>query len=302
MSKTLRTVGVIAGAVALIASGAGALAGAGLISATGVGGASFAAIASTAAIASPVATQGVQLETKPMTAINLFLDHRQAYVVTDQGHFTPDGIIGALGSKTITFAALPMTVSFFGRHRPVELMEELDALLPLPRVDSFLAAMPQALRRLRARIALAHPEAEGTPLNDVGLWIASYDRDRRAPGIHMTTSYRLASHPQHKPYTLVDLDPGYVAPAVDLAKLLPRGYVDQPRRDGWRILQAQRRFTFGPHGGGCRVAGAGELYTVGAQGVTVQAIGRFPEQVGERADPTRLGCKVADRPFSLAAA
>lgn len=286
MSGVARTVGVVAGVAASAALFVGAVA---------TGNPALAAVAAKvaaiASVASPPADIGAAIQEKPMPAINLCADHRRAYLATDSGYFDPStGRIVALGGKALVLPDVQMAIGISGSGSPAELMQNLNTTCEHGTQRAILAALPNAI----ACMAVERKALNPTGWSTVRLWIASYDRVRAKPRLFTVASDPDPSSP-HIPPLVVNGVRGWATglTPVQVATLLPAGYVANPRADLTRMFEAQRGYAFPHMGGRCGVAGDCDLYTVSRRGVTVETLIRFPEGVGAVPNPAAPGEVVA---------
>ncbi|WP_375403454.1 hypothetical protein [uncultured Sphingomonas sp.] len=279
MAKALRTVGKVAGIISTIA--------------IAVGRPEIAAIA--AAVATPAALAAPITGKPPMSAVNVFTDNRRAYLATDGAAFNCDtGAIAELGSKAVMMPSLHMAFAVTGRGYPGPIIAALDRhVSPVRELTqgAILQAMPAAVREVRYRLAVDWPDDEARGHNQVRVFIAAYDRIRARPRALSIISDPIGDEPPGDAYRLREIE-GYVSPALDPAtikRLLPHGYITDPKADARRILEEQRRVPFAGLGGRCGVGGTCEFYTVSRKGVEAEQIVRFPEVVGEVPNPGTPG-------------
>ena len=267
MSGVLRTVGKVAGIVALVATVAGNPAIAAIAS----------AVAPNAAIAAPLTAR------HPMTAMNLFEDGRRAYIAADSAYFLPDATIAYHAGKVACLPEFHLAIGLQGHGTPGGLVHEIERVCPIGTQADVLSALPEALAGYRLTL-------EG----DTRLWLASYDRSRAAPRLHHIATNATPDVPQAVPYVLHDVE-GWTTGLTpdDVAAALPEGYIADPVEDSRRLLNAQRQYAFPHLNGACGVGGTGWLYTVSRRGVSWRPILQFPEQAGEKCDPAKAGEVIA---------
>jgi hypothetical protein len=273
---------MIAGGVALLAgtaltAGIGGIAAAGILQSV----ATYAGIAST--IASPGADTLTRLE-RPMTAISMFDDRHRAYMVTDGGQFDiRTGRVISLEPKVLMLPALRMAIGLQGWGSPYTLCDAMSDACEEATQREFLDKLPTALAAMR----LVAPEP---PASETRLWVGMFDTEKNAPRMLTVQSGPMPDGDPAPPFELVQSE-GAVSGLTtgELASILPTGWPENPVRDGRRILAAQRARPFAAIGGGCGVAGECGLYTISRFGVSYRPLVRYPDAVGELADPAAAG-------------
>lgn len=268
MSKVLGTVGKIAGLVSTIARAVGAPQVAMIASAV-------------AAVATPAAAHTAKQEPRPMTAINMFADNRRGYIVTDGAAFqVPTGRIARLEGKVVVFDALSLAIAFHGFGEVAGFTDAMGAVIKEPTQGAFLNGLPAALARYRLRQAVP-------PVSHTRLCVGVYDRIACQPRFFTVQSGPLLDQANEPPFQLIECG-AYFSGFADWAEpeRLIRG---EPVAGGRRVLAAQRRHAYPSIGRACGVGGECGLYTIDRRGVTYRPLIRYPEAVGEFADPSLPG-------------
>lgn len=84
------------------------------------------------------------------------------------------------------------------------------------------------------------------------------------------------------PGEMSEVRDGHSSPPFDPA-ILPFGYIVNPKKDGRRVIESQRRWRFPQYAAGFGVGGHAELYTIGRAGVTFDRVVTWPQdQIGKR--------------------
>ena len=223
-----------------------------------------------------------------MTAVNLFADDRMAYLSTDGATFNcDDGRIGEFGTKAAMFPDQRLVIATSGRAPVLVLLEALDRHVSILTQAAMLEALPAAVADLRERLRAEWPDEERRGLNHVRVWVAAFDMAAGVPRALAIFSDAYENESASDAYKLREIE-GMVSPALapdEMARVLPEGYITDPKEDTCRILQAQRQVPFPLTGGRCGVGGHCDFFTVGPDGVTGERILSFPDAVGEVPDP-----------------
>ncbi|MCO5794025.1 MAG: hypothetical protein HEQ21_14480 [Blastomonas sp.] len=225
-----------------------------------------------------------------MTAIVTFKSASAAYLATDSARFNLDGTIHSFGRKVLIWQRQRVVMALQGS---TDLQADIAAFLArlgkLANQRMLIEAMPDALRAARTKAAVIAPERQAGGLNDAQLWLAVFCQTERRPRLYTISSCPVPSLPDLVPYQQLEHD-GLIAPAVDLAAVIPphwSGSADQMAAD---ILEAQRHGAAAfVKGIGCMVGGEGELWTVTADGIDREPVIRWPEKVGQRCNPELKG-------------
>lgn len=221
-----------------------------------------------------------------MTACNLFVGSRAAYLLADQAGFTADGRLAALSSKPVLSHRLRFAVTTAGEsccfvedgEVADPLRDLLSDLLEIAETQQeALEALPSVARKAHRR---ATELADATsPAPSLQLCAALWSAERRCPeGYVVGSPGRFESIP---PFTLCKTS-GMASPAVDRA-LWPNGELSPAAAR--RLIEAQRRTPAAD--GTFRIGGAAELITVSADGIGAQVVCRWRDRFGERIRPAR---------------
>jgi hypothetical protein len=265
-----------------VLSGIGKVAGIVSVVALAVGHPEIAAIASAvSSAASPIATDIAIPEARPMTAINMFSSERRAYVATDGAAFNLNtGRIVRLEPKALVFDKLSMVIAIHGFGDVMSLMDSMNDVKPEATQGGFINALPNTL--INFRMGQHYP-----PLSHTRLCAAVYDRIACQPRFFTVQTGLMPDGIADEPYKLHECGAYWTGYAMSAE---PESIVhDDPVAGSRRLIEAQRRQTFAHVPGGCGVAGEGGLYTIDRRGVSYRPLIRYPEAVGERADPARAG-------------
>lgn len=278
MSGVANAVGKVAGMVTAAAL---------LVGAVATGNPALAAVAakvgSIATIASPAAPASLPVPRKPpMTAINIFEDGTNAYILSDTAIVDPSGKVVTFASKAFAFPEVRMAIAVNGRPIMTPLIEAMNRRIFIPTQAAFLAGIPAAFADVMREVAKANPAAEATGGNATRLWIASYDMTAGKPRLHTIGNSHVGGAAPLMPGGMTEVRDGYSSPPFDPA-VLPFGYIANPKKDGRRVIESQRRWRFPEYATGCGVGGHAELYTIGRAGVTFDRVATWPQdRVGEQ--------------------
>lgn len=232
-----------------------------------------------------------------MTACNLFLGERAAYLIADRGCYMEDGTIIGARCKPLLSPRLRMAITTAGRACAWAEGDQLRDPLQERLTDLFGAAVDQraALAALPALFAAAHEELheqefEGAFIQGcIGLWADADDKPR---GL-------VIGSPGHDfpgglgPFELADVS-GIASPAVDRS-YWPEGEVT--RESALRLVLEQRK-TPGEDGI-FRVGVAADLVTVDTTGVRLEEIHRWPDRIGKKIDPRPWWKRLATWPIPI---
>ena len=249
-----------------------------------------------------------------MTAINLFTQGAAAYLLTDGALVALDGELLAIENKVVALPDLHLAICItgfgvadFGADNPdgVSNGRVLAALadtgvLTADGHGAAMALLPQALRNMHlGNLTSFAGELDAEERSSILMTVAAWD-----PGDGTAKAYVGSTEPmgQHAAYALARVRQYLTAPAagLDPAEMLRAAVgrqvdIGHPasfdvRRDGLRLLDAQRSIKGGPCGGDYHsVGGKAFLTIVSAAGAATEELHTWPEdRVGERINPFRL--------------
>jgi hypothetical protein len=229
-----------------------------------------------------------------VTAANLFVRDRAAYLLTDWASYRPDGVVLALKPKVIEFPELRLAMMCSGetwetRTPIVKAWMERSA-----NADAGVRSLPALASVLRADLAddyrrrgLSVPSGkEWPPQAYFDLYVAIWSAERHRP-----EGYAISSRGWHFPSIrelpgqLYQIERHIQPPYKD--ELAPDPYSPEfePERDGLALLEAQRRYV--NHYSGHIVGGAAQLTIVSEEGVSSMMLREWPDGIGRRIEPSR---------------
>ena len=225
-----------------------------------------------------------------MTACNLIVADRAAYLLTDMATYRADGIVTALKTKVVAHPSLGLAMTATGPawDSSQDLMKSW--MGELHSADHASETLPRLVAMLEAD-RCADFQRRGLALDDrawppqgvfrivVALWSESR---RRAEG------YQFCTDPQFRPQGRVDLTlqpfprngrlDHYLSPSFDAAAF-------DPERDGLEMLETQRRDYTDPFRGYHTVGGTAQLTIVDESGVISRPLRQWPDEIGRRIEP-----------------
>jgi len=225
-----------------------------------------------------------------VTAFNLFVGARAAYLLSDSGVFDDNGAVVGFLSKVVMSPRLrAATVSAghnccFGdsdRHE-LPLHRHLRGLIMRSNGQAdFLGGLPQTLREAVAEAAVIAKANDGGE-TQIKLGIALWDEEEDEPAGYVVAS---PGHgiPWLADYHVVDVT-GMASPPVD-RRFWPEERAELTPRIALALIEEQRRTP--DERGVHSVAGAVEMVTVDRAGVHVSVIKRWPDKLWRRVDPHR---------------
>lgn len=240
-----------------------------------------------------------------MTACNLFVRDRAAYLLTDWASYRPDGVVVALKPKVIELPALRMAIMCSGetwetRTPIVKAWMERSA-----NADAAVRSVPALMSVLRADLAdnyrrrgLPVPSGkEWPPQAYFDLYVAIWSAERHRP-----EGYAISSRGGHSPNSS-EL-PGRVfqierhTQPPFKGELAPDPYSPEfePERDGLALLEAQRRYV--NHYCGHIVGGAAQMTIVSEEGVSTTILREWPDEIGRRIEFSGNGSPTCDNRIS----
>ncbi|QBK30772.1 hypothetical protein [Roseitalea porphyridii] len=222
-----------------------------------------------------------------MSAYYLIVREDRVEMLTDGAVYREDGTLIDIQCKSLPVGDLPLAITGRGEMAALEAMEAaLRVVGASGSVDRVIAYLQAMLGDERRREQLGRYEHE--------LILAGVS-DAGTPFAMMYTTH--AAYADMHPFTLYDIGPEYGGgPAIDPAKLpfTPDDFVaagnDAMRRFGADIVEAMRRQK-APNpakpdlpeiygiGGHC------DLTTVTADGVEIERLRTWPDQIGEKIEP-----------------
>lgn len=217
-----------------------------------------------------------------MTAVNLIVRGRAAYLITDRGHFHADGTVLGFSRKAFRSNRLRMAVGYHG-VTSVEAIAEVDAWLHRQQCqDDAMLTLPGIVIEMERQNRAG--KAAGDMAGDMDPYIALFlalwrPALKRAEGWIVGSSQGVLG-PGYQPGALRRVD-RVLSPSVDPALCPDVGF--GARRHGLAIVQAQRLVR--DDIGASRVAGGADLTIVDASGVRSQTLCEWPDVVGERIAP-----------------
>jgi hypothetical protein len=231
-----------------------------------------------------------------MTAANLIVRERAAYVVTDTAVYRPDGVLLEFASKVFTSPRLRIAITgcgvTWGSKKAVidswmgAMVDEDRAVEAMPALTMTLWADLKA--ELRSRGVTVDPNA-WPPLNYFELIVAVWsERRQRAEGYAVAsrgaTFYPDIKVESGRVYQLAQR----IQPPAELGDDPSLFDEDHAERDGLALLEEQRRYV---DGGRYLVGGTAHLTTVSEAGVSRTVLREWPDEIGRRIDPSRDGAE-----------
>jgi hypothetical protein len=217
-----------------------------------------------------------------MTAANLVVRERAAYLLTDSATYRPDGTIIDLKPKVIASPELRVAIATAG-----VVWGTMDAVirrwLGMRRSsDEAASAIPMLIAMLRAdrdadyrRRGVSMDEKAWPPQGVFRLVAATWSAERRRPeGYTACSRGWLPQGPTER----------FIQPPED-GGLDVYGADFDPERDGLALLEAQRGFVDAY--AGHIVGGTAYLTTVSECGVTTTVLREWPDEIGRRIEPNR---------------
>jgi len=227
-------------------------------------------------------------EGKPMTLFHLMKTPTGCVMASDTAVLDDDGVVVAFQPKHAYFAEARLAFGITGRGTLPELATEMDRHWPgAGSVDDFLATIPKAARILRDKWRSETPRGELTrqadaefTANDFAIFVAAVTET----GPHLF-GLSTCPRPDLDPalttaYEIVEVD-GFIQPAVDFSRLLPKGYW-RGVRDCRPLVDAQRRCDFPLFGGAKGVGGDVFVTILSRTGVTHKKIRGWRDKIGKR--------------------
>jgi hypothetical protein len=269
MSKVLKKVAIVAGAVALIATGVGALGGLGIMT------------TATAGTIAPYSIEVASLKDFDMSAVGSLKTPNSAYLFADSGSWDADGRLTDLATKISYWKALGIGIAAQGPSYISKLVYD-DLCQKLLIADQFdiLIALPESVRAAR-NIRKANDFEEGTALVDFMLWVAAYDATEKRPRLYFIKTEGCPTFPDAEPYKLIEHE-GFACPPPSADVIEKASQMTNAAQLAATLLSGQRHANFGTLPSACMVAGDGELLEISEFGVSLQTVIRFPEKIGER--------------------
>ena len=216
-----------------------------------------------------------------MTAINLAVQGKRAYLMADRAATRVDGSLTWIDSKIIAGQAFPFALAVTGHMNPHALTRHLNQRGPRnPR--ALLAAIADSMP-----VMIEDAKAEGVPNPQFCVQGIVWSARTKQPGAFVVSDGRWHQFPAFEPRyvtwaaTEVDHPSKALGRPVDMDD--PASF--DPRTDGVALMEWQRRnITFDVMGTGRRVPAIGggiELATIDRNGLTVEQIHTWPDEVGK---------------------
>lgn len=231
-----------------------------------------------------------------MTIINSFVQGNRAYLLTDMAWIDyRDGRVLACDSKFLRGVNFPWAIAVTGDAYLEPLLAQLNWLQP-GNAMQMAEALPKAMNAVRVLC--------GDPTFTMAIRLAAWCRQTRRPRVfHIDSDADRAAAFGIEPWEVVE--PVVLIPGDGIADWLPdvscepQAVMDprqfDPRRDGVRIVAAQREHVRFPRKGGTEpmaLIGCGvQLASVGKRGVTIETLHTWEEdRVGEFIAPRSEAC------------
>jgi hypothetical protein len=223
-----------------------------------------------------------------MTAINAFFDSNSfAYLGADGAVYSyDDGKITDLRSKVFAFPKYGFVAAFTGPDIGQHVADIIHDEAPEDQ-QAALELMRLALLTCRAAMLHAKPEGEDSVVNDMVAVAAIYLEHKAEAAIWSLSTHEGANVEGEAP-KWCDIT-GVFIPSTVPPYIAARGYVSDPVTDSRALFRAQRHHEFEGMHGAPAVGGTCSLYRVGPDGIMVQDILDFGDEIGKRADIYALG-------------
>lgn len=218
-----------------------------------------------------------------MTALNMWEDGRNAYILNDTANFAPGSpAISRMVPKSMIIPKFSLggqaAMTCSGCLHPEFLAEGVNSLHALQPRD-LLAGLPMLMARW-AHIL----RQNGMYLDDMGFQIALaiIDPISQRPALFTACDDAQMMPPDYKPGSIIQVrywTTGMEAYGpFDYSGQKPNLRRFDPRRDGLAMMEAQRAE---PWLGAYRIGGAAILTTIGADGPRSDILHTWPDEVGE---------------------
>lgn len=181
-----------------------------------------------------------------MTALNMWHDGINAYILNDTSVTAGDGTVISFSSKTITIAGMSIAIGLTGLPIMDPLMSEIERLQATHPAD-VISQLPRLVQEADAQMSRHLPENYDGP-NCIGLAAAVYDHEQGRPLCFLTGSNHDFLPDALEPFSLTQVhfwltgngSYGPFDPAGDF-----RGVENfQPEVDGLAMIESQRREVF----------------------------------------------------------
>lgn len=222
-----------------------------------------------------------------MSLANLIVQPHAAYLYTDSGYFTADGVILKLEHKIMPFPEQSLAIAGVGAGKlnPSLLFDEMERL-GMRELDQMTF-----LRRFRSLVRESCPDdVDGADREDRRYMIGLYSHQHeRAMGLTIFTPGMGPDGKEPYQYHPADIVIAPMVPPADafggreINVTVPSSF--DPVSDGLALVDAQRRKVSGwSHGAadGSRVAGDIMLTEVSAQGLRFELLRTHSDRIGEK--------------------
>jgi hypothetical protein len=228
-----------------------------------------------------------------MTAANLVVAERAAYLLTDSATYATDGAVLDLRPKVIASPELRIAIAGNGETWDTKEFITRCWMGLQPSSDGAIAALPQLVGILKADLEAYYrrhqtpmrPASEWPPPHVFHLFATVWSQERQRPEGYAISSRGAAFYPHSAVlsgcvYQMKrHIQPPFAGP------LSQDPYSEQfdPERDGLALIEAQRRWVDAD--GRHIVGGTAQLTTVSEVGVTTTVLREWPDEIGRRIEP-----------------
>lgn len=219
-----------------------------------------------------------------MSALNMIVQGQHAHLLTDRAVYDRNGIVVGIGHKVVRVEVLPLALAIVGVFNVDQVASAVETSCPTTSLcpEDWVARLPAVVRWIREENLTRWPEIEGTADGEITLAAIYYShRLGRARGVMVSSG-----DPSLPAYEVVGLS-CIAIPAIEIEPGIPdpsRAQFD-PRRDGVALVEAQRQ---GARMDGMVTVGGGvDLTTVGPEGLTLETLHTWPDEIGRRIDRER---------------
>ena len=214
-----------------------------------------------------------------MTAINVFIRHAAAHVLTDGAFYQPDGTVTSVQQKPMILAPLNMVLAGRGQAFVMPILaahinEVFDSF------DATIAGLPDAFRHCIGHLREHEPFRRYAD-DPYELFVAGFSEAQGRPELHVMFNHGQHGLPILTP--ILELDSAVTPCDPAFVEHLGRegfeaGESFDPISDGLRLLRAQRAASWRGIGGGVvqAVAGFAQLTSVYADRIETRILERWP--------------------------